>query len=59
MSVLCIRYSDLVARPRDLAERGREFLGGAVEAERMVQAVDPSLYRNRKTACESVTGKPA
>jgi hypothetical protein len=59
MSVLCIRYSDLVARPRDLAECVREFLGGAVEVERMVKAVDPSLYRNRKTLPESVTGRPA
>src|SRR5258708_31060586 len=59
MSVHCICYSDLVARPRDLAERVREFLGGAVEVERMGQTVDPSLYRNRKIGPEYVTGKPA
>jgi hypothetical protein len=59
MSILRIRYSDLVAQPRDLAERVHEFLGGAVEVERMVRAVDPSLYRNRKTAPETVVGTPA
>jgi hypothetical protein len=58
MEVLCVRYNDLMERPRGQAERVREFLGGKPNVERMVTQVDPSLYRNR---CETQTeelGKP-
>jgi hypothetical protein len=48
MAVLRVRYSDLVARPREEAERVREFLGNCMDVDGMVKAVDPSLYRNRK-----------
>jgi hypothetical protein len=58
ISNLRIRYSDLIARPRDLAERIRAFLGNAVDVKRMVQAVDPALYRNRKATAETVAGTP-
>jgi hypothetical protein len=47
MAVLRVRYTDLVERPAEQAERVGEFLGGPVDVERMVKAVDPSLYRNR------------
>jgi hypothetical protein len=50
MAVLRVRYGDLVERPEDEAARVGEFLGGAADVARMVGAVDPSLYRNRKTA---------
>ncbi len=47
MRVLRISYGDLVDRPREQAERVGVFLGGPVNVEEMVRAVDPSLYRNR------------
>jgi hypothetical protein len=58
MTVLRVRYNDLVERPREQAERVREFLGGKADVGRMARAVDPSLYRNRKTAGESVANSP-
>ncbi len=54
MTVVRVRYRDLVESPREQVEQIRVFLGGAVDVERMVQAVDPSLYRNRKPAGQSV-----
>ena len=47
MKVLRISYNDLIADPRGHAERISEFLDRAVEPERMLEAIDPSLYRNR------------
>jgi hypothetical protein len=48
MVVLRVGYSDLIERPREQAERVREFLGGRTDVDGMVKVVDPSLYRNRK-----------
>ena len=48
VEVLRVGYHDLLERPAEEAKRLGEFLGGAVEVERMAGAVDPSLYRNRK-----------
>ncbi len=59
LTVLRVRYNDLVERPREQAERVREYLGDRVDVEQMVQAVDPSLYRNRKVGGESAAGYPA
>lgn len=50
LTVLRVGYNDLIERPREQAERVREFLGGRADVEAMVKAVDPSLYRNRKVA---------
>jgi hypothetical protein len=36
----------------------REFLGGRLEAA-AAEAVDPSLYRNRKIEGEKAAGRPA
>jgi hypothetical protein len=49
IAVLGVRYGDLVERPEREAARVGEFLGGAADVARMAGAVDPSLYRNRKT----------
>ncbi len=66
ITVLRVGYRDLVERPREQAECIAAFLGeasraasaaglhAAVDVERMVQAVDPVLYRNRKLAGQSV-----
>jgi hypothetical protein len=50
MDVLRVSYNDLVERPEEQAERVSEFLDGRANVEKMVWSVDPSLYRNRKTA---------
>jgi hypothetical protein len=49
MGLLYVSYNELVEQPRAQAERVFEFLDGQVNVEGMVQAVDGSLYRNRKT----------
>jgi hypothetical protein len=48
MAVLRVSYNELVGDPRPQAERVSQFLGGAVDVEGMIRAVDPELYRNRK-----------
>jgi hypothetical protein len=50
MTVLRVSYNDFVERPREQAERVREFLGNSADLEGMVKTVDPSLYRNRNAA---------
>lgn len=55
MAVLCVSYNDLVERPESQAERVCQFLGGQMSVERMVQTVDPSLYRNRKASAERLS----
>lgn len=47
IQVLRISYNELLAEPRRHAENVREFLGGHGDVEKMVETVDPSLYRNR------------
>lgn len=47
MELLRISYNDLLAQPREHAERVRQFLGVG-DVESMARTVDPSLYRNRK-----------
>lgn len=41
-------YHELIADPRGHVQRLNEFLGGTLAVEAMVEAVDPSLYRNRR-----------
>lgn len=50
MDLLVINYNELLENPRASAEKVSEFLGGALTVEPMVQAVDPTLYRNREAA---------
>jgi len=55
-------YSDVIAEPRRAAERMNAFLGGRLDVEKMVEAVDPQLYRNRaeRLAAETAgAGTPA
>ena len=42
-----IEYGEVLREPRAGAERVRRFLGLNLDVERMVAAVEPSLYRNR------------
>jgi Sulfotransferase family len=49
MRILNVRYNELLEKPEEQARRVSEFLDGRVDAEKMVLAVDPSLYRNRRS----------
>ncbi len=48
MPVLYIDYNDLLKEPTDDAARVNQFLGGGLDTESMIQAVDPALYRQRR-----------
>lgn len=50
IDVLHVSYNELVENPQAEAERVGEFLDGKLNVESMAGAVDPSLYRNRKTS---------
>lgn len=47
---LDVRYAEVIASPEAEARRIEAFLGGALDAARMVQAVAPELYRNRSSS---------
>jgi hypothetical protein len=51
--VLRICYNEMLRHPQEQARIVREFLGGNVDLDRMIQSVDRSLYRNRKESSES------
>jgi hypothetical protein len=55
LDVLCVRYSELVQGPADEIKRVNQFLGGTANMAAMVEAVDPTLYRNRTTVHEPST----
>ena len=48
MQVLYISYNDSLNEPENSAESVNSFLGGEMDIEKMIQVVDPSLYRQRK-----------
>jgi hypothetical protein len=50
IQVLYEHYSDILADPEREARRINDFLGGRLQVERMAEAVDPDLYRNRQDA---------
>jgi hypothetical protein len=54
--VLNVLYRDLIADPEAQAERVSQFLGGRPNVRAMADAVDPSLYRNRKPSDEPAGG---
>ncbi len=49
MHVLRVSYNALLQHPLEQARLVSEFLRGKVDVERMVNSVDRTLYRNRKT----------
>lgn len=46
---LYVHYSDILSDPVTQAQRIGDFLGGRLDTEKMVEVVDPELYRNRQT----------
>jgi hypothetical protein len=49
-SMLRVGYADMVADPEATVDKVNEFLGGSLNREAMIRAVDPELYRNRHGA---------
>ncbi|UCE62231.1 MAG: sulfotransferase [Phycisphaerales bacterium] len=43
-----VNYNDLISEPAPVAQAVNEFLGGVLNTDAMVRAVDPSLYRQRR-----------
>lgn len=43
-----VQYHDILANPRAESEKISAFLGGTLDVDKMVTAVDASLYRERK-----------
>ena len=52
--VLSLDYRAVVAAPRAAAERMNAFLGNRLDLDKMIGAVDESLYRNRRKAAGEV-----
>ena len=46
-AMLSVDYKDMITAPRPQCERINGFLGGMIDCDAAVAAVDPSLYRNR------------
>jgi hypothetical protein len=57
MKVLYVSYNDLIKIPEVQAKRVSAFLDGRVNIERMMETVDPALYRNRKIASDCAGDK--
>ncbi|MBN2292297.1 MAG: sulfotransferase family protein [Pirellulales bacterium] len=53
ISVLTVNYNELLDNSRQYAETISEFLGNIPVVPAMVQAIDPNLYRNRRTTPQS------
>jgi hypothetical protein len=47
IEVLYVRYDDVVQRAEEQAARISTFLKNRTDPARMIEAIDPSLYRNR------------
>ena len=47
LSILSVDYKDMITSPKEQCERINNFLGGDLDIDASVAAVDPSLYRNR------------
>ena len=46
--VLYVSYNEILKNPAEQARRVNQFLGGALDHEKMIGVVDPSLYRQRR-----------
>ncbi len=48
MDVLFVDYNELLSDPAEQVHTINQFLGGTLEAEKMISVVDPSLHRQRR-----------
>ncbi len=46
---ITINYGDIIDNPGEVAEKINQFLDGALDLEKAIEAVDAKLYRNRAT----------
>ena len=49
-SMLYVGYAEMIADPVAAVDRVNAFLGGTLNRDAMIRAVDPELYRNRRGA---------
>ncbi|MCI0475155.1 MAG: sulfotransferase, partial [Anaerolineales bacterium] len=47
LPALVVNYNDLIDNPAAPVARVRDFLGVPLDADQMLAAIDPALYRNR------------
>jgi hypothetical protein len=47
-SMISVDYGEMIESAESQCQRVNEFLGGKLNADKMLSVVDPSLYRNRK-----------
>ncbi len=47
INILYVSYNDIIKKLRENAETVNQFLGGGLDVERMLAAIDKSLYRNK------------
>jgi hypothetical protein len=47
IEVLYIQYGDVLAEPAAQAERINQFLDNTLDVSKMMEAVDPTLHRQR------------
>lgn len=45
---IIVRYNDVIKNPKREIERINKFLGGMLNVDEAVKAVDPKLYRNKR-----------
>jgi hypothetical protein len=50
VSTLVVDYAQAVAQPKATALRVTQFIGAALNVDRMAAATDPALHRNRRSA---------
>jgi hypothetical protein len=55
---LYLNYADVVNNPANEARRIAGFVGNGLNVDRMAEAVDSSLYRNRRSSDGSPTDSP-
>jgi hypothetical protein len=48
IELLYVRYNDIIADPRSEAEKVNRFFGDILDVEKMVEVVEPELYRQRR-----------
>jgi len=47
INILYVNYNDIIKKLRENAEIVNRFQGGGLDVERMLAAIDKSLYRNK------------
>jgi hypothetical protein len=56
MELLTLQYREIVKDPRGCSDRINRFLGGRLDPAAMADAVDPALYRNRRSPSLQAAG---